>query len=292
MYSQIASNKRRSILLVFGFVILVAVLDYVFSRAYGQPSLFIPILIAAIIYAVITYFFSSQIALGMSGARQIEQKDAPDLYHVVENLSIAAGLPMPKVYIIDDPSPNAFATGRDPAHAIVCVTSGILPLLDKSELEGVIAHELSHVGNYDIRFMAVVVALVSVVAIVSDLFLRLSFWTRGDNEGESNQIFFILGIVGAILAPLVAIVIQFAVSRQREYLADSSGALLTRYPEGLASALEKIGKYGKPMAHANSATSPLYISNPLKGRSLAGLFDTHPPIEERVKRLRQMEDKE
>jgi heat shock protein HtpX len=291
MYSQIASNKRRSILLVFGFVILVAVLDYVFSRAFGQPSLFIPILVAAVLYAIITYFFSSQIALGMSGARQIEQKDAPDLYHVVENLSIAAGLPMPKVYIIDDPSPNAFATGRDPAHAIVCVTSGILPLLDKSELEGVIAHELSHVGNYDIRFMAVVVALVSVVAIVSDLFLRLSFWTRGERESEGNQIFFILGIVGAILAPLVAVVIQFAVSRQREYLADSSGALLTRYPEGLARALQKISLNPRPMTHANSATSPLYISNPLKGRSLAGLFDTHPPIEERIKRLRAMEDK-
>jgi heat shock protein HtpX len=291
MYSQIASNKRRSIFLVFGFVILIGLLDYVFSRGFGQPSLFIPILVVAVLYAVITYFFSSQIALGMSGARQIEQKDAPDLYHVVENLSIAAGLPMPKVYIIDDRSPNAFATGRDPAHAVVCVTSGILPLLDKSELEGVIAHELSHVGNYDIRFMAVVVALVSVVAIVSDLFLRLSFWTRGDRESESNQIFFILGIVGAILAPLVAVVIQFAVSRQREYLADSSGALLTRYPEGLARALEKISQNPRPMTHANSATSPLYISNPLKGRSLAGIFDTHPPLEDRIKRLRAMEDK-
>jgi heat shock protein HtpX len=292
MYSQIASNKRKSVLLVFGFVILVGVLDYIFSRAFGQPTLFIPILIVAVVYAIVTYFFSSQIALGMSGAREVQKSDAPDLYRIVENLSIAAGLPMPKVYIIDDPSPNAFATGRDPQHAVVAVTSGILAVLDKSELEGVIAHELSHVGNFDIRFMAVVVALVSVIAIVSDLFLRLSFWTRGDRESEGNQIFFILGIVGAILAPLVAVMIQFAVSRQREYLADSSGALLTRYPEGLASALEKISRNPKPMTHANSATSPLYISNPLKGRSFAGLFDTHPPIEERVKRLRQMEDKE
>jgi len=291
MYTQIASNKRRSLLLVFGFVVFIGVLDYIFAHAFNQPSLYVPILIGAVLYALITYFFSAQIALGMSGAREVDKASAPDLYRVVENLTIAAGLPTPKVYIIDDPSPNAFATGRDPQHAIVCVTSGILPMLNKSELEGVIAHELSHVGNYDIRFMAVVVALVSVVAVVSDLFLRLSFWTRGDREeGANNQVFFILGIVGAILAPLVAALIQFAVSRQREYLADSSGALLTRYPEGLASALEKIGSYNKPMQHANSATSPLYITNPLKGRSLAGLFDTHPPIEERVRRLRQMED--
>ncbi len=291
MYTQIASNKRRSLMLVFGFVAFIAVLDYIFSRAFNQPSLFVPILIGAVIYAVVTYFFSAQIALGLSGAREVQKADAPDLYRIVENLAIAGGLPTPKVYIIDDPSPNAFATGRDPQHAIVAVTSGILRVLDKTELEGVLAHELSHVGNYDIRFMAVVVALVSVVAVVSDLFLRLSFWTRDDRENNGNQLFFILGIVGAILAPLVAAVIQFAVSREREYLADSSGALLTRYPEGLASALEKIGGSKTPMQHANSATSSLYIANPLKGRSLAGLFDTHPPIAERVRRLREMEGK-
>lgn len=288
MYTQIASNKRKSLLLIFGFVALVAVLDYVFARAFNQPSLFVPIVIVAIVYAVISYFFSAQIALGMSGAQPIEKKDAPDLYRAVENLTIAAGLPMPKVYIVDDPSPNAFATGRDPNHAVVCVTSGILPLLEKDELEGVLAHELSHVGNYDIRFMAIVVALVSVVAVISDLFLRVSFWNRNSRE-EGNQLFFILGIIGALLAPIVAALIQFAVSRQREYLADASGALLTRYPEGLARALQKISKNPEPMQHANSATSPLYISNPLKGRSLAGLFDTHPPIEERIKRLREME---
>lgn len=288
MYSQIASNKRKSLFLVFGFVLLVAALDYVFARAFNQPSLFVPIVIAAVLYALISYFFSAQIALGMSGAQPIEKKDNPELYRTVENLTIAAGLPMPKVYIVDDPSPNAFATGRDPNHAVVCVTSGILPLLEKDELEGVLAHELSHVGNYDIRFMALVVALVSVVAVVSDLFLRISFWSRDDRE-EGNQLFFILGIIGAILAPIVAALIQFAVSRQREYLADASGALLTRYPEGLARALQKISQDPRPLQHANSATSPLYISNPLKGRSLAGLFDTHPPIEDRIKRLREME---
>jgi len=289
MYTQIAQNKRNSIFLVIGFVVLVGGLDYVFARAFNQPSFFVPILIGAILYAFITYFFSSQITLAMSGAQEIQKKDAPDLYRVVENLTIAAGLPMPKVYIVDDPSPNAFATGRDPQHAVVAVTTGILPLLKKDELEGVIAHELSHVGNLDIRFMAVVVALVSVVSVISDLFLRLSFWSNNDREEGGNQLFFILGIVGAILAPLVAVVIQFAVSRQREYLADASGALLTRYPDGLADALEKISGNGQPMQNVNSATASLYISNPLKGRSLAGLFDTHPPIEERIKRLRKME---
>lgn len=295
MYSQIASNKRRSIFLVIGFVALVAGLDYIMAKAFNQPALFYPILIVAIIYAFVTYFFSAKIALTMSGAREVEKKDAPELYRLVENLSIAAGLPTPKVYIIDDPSPNAFATGRDPEHAVVAVTTGILELLDKRELEGVLAHEMSHVGNYDIRFMAVVVALVSVVAVISDLLLRLSFWSGGgddEDSGSNNQLFLILGIVGAILAPIVAAMIQFAVSRQREYLADSSGALLTRYPDGLADALAKIAGAAKPMQHANSATAPLYISNPLKGRSLAGLFDTHPPIEERIRRLHEMGEKQ
>jgi heat shock protein HtpX len=289
MYSNIAANKRNSILLVLGFVAIVAALDYVFARAFGQPSFFGPVLIVAVVYALVSYFFSAQIALGMSGAKEVEKKDAPELYRTVENLTIAAGLPMPKVYIVDDPSPNAFATGRDPQHAVVAVTSGILERLEKTELEGVLAHELSHVGNFDIRFMAVVVALVSAVAVLSDLFLRLSWWNSRDEENNGNQVFFILGIIGALLAPLVAAIIQFAISRQREYLADASGALLTRYPEGLARALEKIDRNAKPLQNANSATSPLYIANPLKGRSLAGLFDTHPPIEERVRRLREME---
>ena len=292
MYSQIASNKRRSLLFIASFVLLVGGLDYLFARLFHQPTLFVPILIGAVLYALVTYFFSAQIALGMSGAKEIQKRDAPELYRLVENLSIAAGLPMPKVYIIDDPTPNAFATGRDPQHAVVAVTSGILQILEKTELEGVLAHELSHVGNYDIRFMSVVTALVSVVAVISDLLLRLSFWGgHDDEEGGNNQLLFVLGIVGAILAPIVAAIIQFAVSRQREYLADSSGALLTRYPEGLARALEKISRDDRPMAHANSATAPLYISNPLKGRSLAGLFDTHPPIKERIRRLREMESK-
>ena len=295
MYSQIASNKRRSLLLIAAFIALVAGLDYIFARAFNQPAAFYPILFIGVIYAAVSYFYSDKIAIAMSGAREVSKADAPELYRIVENLSITAGLPMPKVYISDDLSPNAFATGRDPNHAVVCATTGILQLLDKSELEGVIAHEMSHIGNYDIRFMAIVMALVSVVSIISDLLLRLSFWGGGgddEDSGPNNQLFLILSIVGAILAPLVAAIIQFAVSRQREYLADSSGALLTRYPEGLARALEKISADPTPLARANSATAPLYISNPLKNRSLARLFDTHPPIEERVRRLREMESKQ
>ena len=298
MYSQVAANKRGSLLLVFGFVGFIAVLDFIISKAFSRGGLFLPILIASIIYALITYFASAKIALAMSGARPIEKADAPEYYRIVENLAITAGLPMPKVYIIDDPSPNAFATGRDPQHAVVAATSGILAVLDKDELEGVIAHEMSHVGNFDIRFMAVVVALVSVVAIISNLFLRITFWGgMGDDEENNggNTIFFVLGIIGAILAPLVAALVQLAVSRKREYLADASGALLTRYPEGLASALEKIEADPRGLAHANAATSSLYISNPLKGKgngiggALAGLFSTHPPTVERIKRLRDME---
>jgi heat shock protein HtpX len=191
---------------------------------------------------------------------------------------------MPKVYLIDDPALNAFATGRDPQHAVVAVTSGLLEHLEENEPEGVLAHELSHVGNYDIRFMAIVTALAAVVAVFSDLLLRIGFWGRGENR---NPYLLVIGIAGAILAPLAAAIIQFAVSRQREYLADASGALLTRYPEGLASALHKIS-HGHAMRKANSATAPLYISNPLKGKSLARLFDTHPPMEERIKRLHDM----
>ncbi len=298
MYSQIAANKRRSFFLLIGFVVFVGLVAYILSHAFGRPGFFIPALVFAIVYAAISYFASAKIALAMSGARPIEKKDAPELYRIVENLSIAGGLPMPKVYIIDDPSPNAFATGRDPGHAVVAVTTGILEILDKAELEGVIAHELSHVGNYDIRFMALVVALVSVISLIADLFLHLSFW-GGDGEegGNTNPLMIILGIVGALLAPFVAMLVQLAISRRREYLADASGALLTRYPDGLARALAKISQDPRGLQRADSATAPLYISNPLKGqsrsfgRALAKLLSTHPPVEERIRRLHEMAGK-
>lgn len=291
MYRQISNNKRSSYVLIFVFVVLLSGLGFILSHAFRRPGLFIPVVIFAVAYAAISYFASAKIALSMSGAKEIAKADAPELFRLVENLSIAAGQPMPKVYIIDDPSPNAFATGRDPEHAVVAVTTGILERLEKPELEGVLAHELSHVGNYDIRFMAIVVALVSVISIITDLFLNLSFWGGGDEEeGGNNQLFMILGIIAAILAPIVAAILQLAISRKREYLADSSGALLTRNPDGLARALEKISKDDEGMQKVSSSTAPLYFSNPLKrGSGIAGLFDTHPPIEERIRRLREME---
>ena len=293
MYTQIASNKRKSVLLSMAFVLLVSLLGYVYSWATNRPGVFVAVAVFAVGYALISYHFSAQIALGLAGAQPIAKKDAPELYRVVENLSIAGGLPMPKVYIIPDPSPNAFATGRDPQHAVVAVTSGILELLDKEELEGVIAHELSHVGNYDIRFMAVVMVMVTVVSLLSSFFFRWNLF-GGDDEERNNPIGLIVSIVASIIAPLIALLLQLAVSRRREYLADASGALLTRYPEGLARALEKIGGVNKPLEHASTANAHMYFSNPLansqgRGPWVASLFSTHPPIADRIAKLRQME---
>ncbi|HSX41613.1 MAG TPA: M48 family metalloprotease [Candidatus Saccharimonadales bacterium] len=294
MYTQIAANKRRSWLLTIGFVGFVSILGYVFARATNHPGIFVFAGLGSLAYATIGYYASAQIALSLSGAREVAKKDAPELYRIVENLAITAGLPMPRVYIIDDPSPNAFATGRDPKHAVVAVTTGILEVMEKEELEGVLAHELSHVGNYDIRFMAIVMVLVTVVSLLSDFFFRWNFF-GGDDEEDNNPVFMIIGIVLAILAPIVATLLQLAVSRRREYLADASGALLTRYPEGLARALEKIEHAGRPLRHASTANAHMYISNPLAGRKagalVANLFSTHPPIEDRIRKLRDMEGK-
>ncbi len=292
MYTQIASNKRKSFLLVTVFVILISALGYIYSLYANQPAIFIAVSVFALLYSLISYRFSANIALAIAGARPVEKQDAPELYRLVENLSITAGLPMPKVYIMDDPSPNAFATGRNPKNAVVAVTTGLLALLDKQELEGVIAHELSHVGNYDIRFMAIVMVLVTVVSMISNFFLHMSWFGGGRREGGGNPIVAIIAIVASLLAPLVAALLQLAVSRKREYLADASGALLTRYPEGLASALEKIAAASErqPMAHASTANAHMYFSNPLSGAKsfTASLFSTHPPAEERIKRLREM----
>jgi heat shock protein HtpX len=292
MYSQIASNKRKSVILASAFVLLVTGLGYVYSLATGHPGVTIVVAVFAVIYAFVSYFASANIALAVAGAQAVAKADAPELYRVVENLSIASGLPMPKVYIMNDPSPNAFATGRDPKHAVVAVTTGALELFDKEELEGVIAHELSHVGNYDIRFMAVVMVMVTVIALLSDFFMRWS-WFGDSEERENNPLMLAIGIGAAILAPIIATLLQLAVSRKREYLADASGALLTRYPEGLARALEKIEARGKPLVHASSTNAHMYFSNPFGGRSkssfIANLFSTHPPIEDRIAKLRAME---
>ncbi|HUC20996.1 MAG TPA: M48 family metalloprotease [Candidatus Polarisedimenticolaceae bacterium] len=296
MYTQIASNKRKSILLVTVFVILISLLGYTYSLATDQPGIFVAVSAFALIYSLISYRFSANIALAIAGAHPIAKPDAPELYRLVENLSIAAGLPMPKVYIIDDPSPNAFATGRNPKSAVVAVTTGLLGLLEKEELEGVLAHELSHVGNYDIRFMAIVMVLVTVVSLLSNFFLHMSWFGGNDRrEGGGNPVMAIVAIVASLLAPLIAGLLQLAVSRKREYLADASGALLTRYPEGLASALEKIAaaQEQRPLAHASTANAHMYFSNPLPsvGSFMASLFSTHPPAGERIKRLREMGSK-
>jgi heat shock protein HtpX len=269
-------------------------LDLFFSRAYNAPFLLPFAVIFSFVSAFISYYFSDSITLTMSGAKEIERNDNPELFNIVENLSIAGGLPTPKIYIIEDSAINAFATGRDPKHAVVCVTTGCLQRLEKVELEGVLAHELSHVGNYDIRFMALVVVLVGTITLLGDWMLRANFFGRRNKDDEnSNGIFMIIGIILALLSPIIATLLQLAVSRQREYLADSSGALLTRYPEGLARALEKIQKDTEPLEAANKATASLYIANPFKEGQpsrtwFANLFNTHPPIEDRIKRLREM----
>ncbi len=294
MYQQIAANKRKTVILLAGFVGFVWLLGWVLSRATGHPGLITVMAVFALIYAVVGYYASAAVALALSGAKPIAKADAPDLYRMVENLAITAGLPTPKIYIINDAAPNTFATGRDPNHAVVAVTTGILELLDKDELQGVIAHELSHVGNYDIRLMALVVVLVGVVTLLSHFFLRFSLFGGDDNDnGDAQGIFVLVGLALAIVAPIAATIIQLAVSRKREYLADANGALLTRYPEGLADALEKVGGSTKQLKAASPATAHLFFANPLKGKGVGGsisnLFSTHPPIADRVKRLRAME---
>lgn len=297
IYSQINSNKFKTWVIIGLFILFITTLMYVYGNASGYGLSFVGIaLIISGAMSFASYYYSDKIILGMSNAKQIKKNDFPEFFRIVENLCIGAGIPIPKVYVINDSAPNAFATGRDPEHAIVCATTGILQKLNKTELEGVIAHELSHIKNFDIRLMAVVVVLVGLVALLADFFMR-SLWfggdRRNDREGNSAQgIFLIIGIVLAILSPIIATLIQLAVSRKREFLADASGALLTRYPEGLAAALEKISKDKEPLEVANNATAHLYITNPFKGKIsgnwFAGLFNTHPPVEERIKILRSM----
>lgn len=292
MYSEIAANKRKTVFIMALFIALVAGLGWLFSLYMGDQYVTIYVIVGALIYVAISYYSSSKMALAVNGAHQIQKRDNPRLYRIVENLSITEGLPMPKVYIIEDTAMNAFATGRDPNHASVAATTGLLDALDDQELEGVMAHELGHVKNYDIRVSIIAFALVAVVGLIADIMLRMSwFKSSGDNNNNSGQIFFLLGIVAAILAPIAATLIQLAISRKREYLADATGALSTRYPEGLARALEKIGQQGSVLKRQNSSTAHLFFANPLKKGSLAGLFSTHPPIQDRVARLRNMGDK-
>jgi len=291
MYSEISANKRKTWLIMFSFLVIIGALGWVVSAMYGTYNFLYLAFIIGGVYALIQYFAAAKLALATNGAHEVTKQDQPRLYRTVENLTIATGLPMPKVYVIDDPAPNAFATGRDPQHAMVCATSGLLSLMDDNELEGVIAHELGHIQNYDIRVMMIVFGLVSAIGLIANMMMNM-FWFGGrDEERSPNPIFIVIGLVAAILAPLAASLVQLAVSRRREYLADSTGALTTRYPEGLASALEKIGAHGSVMRKQNTATAHLFFANPLKGKGLSNLFSTHPPIEERIKRLRGMETK-
>ncbi len=300
-YTEISKNKTYSVLLIFIFLLVIIGLGFVFSQVYNAPEFVLIAVVFSSVSAFISYFFLDKITLAISHAKEIDLKTQPQLYQVVENLTIAAGLPMPRVYIIEDTAMNAFATGRDPKHAVICVTTGLLSRLDRTELEGVLAHELSHIGNYDIRFMTLVVVMVGIITLLADWMVRFSLFggKKRDSNDSGNGIFLIIGIILAILSPIVATLIKLAVSRRREFLADSSGALLTRYPEGLALALEKIAADTEPLEAANKATAHLYIANPFKSNAagensksstswLANLFNTHPPIEERIKRLRQM----
>lgn len=289
MYSAIRANKRNTVMIMAVFLLIIGGLGALIGYIYDSYSLTVMILIVAAIYALFEYFAASRLAIAMSGGWEITKKDNPLLWNVVENLAIADGLPMPRVFIIDDPSPNAFATGRDPKHSYVAATTGLLQIMDKRELTGVMAHEMSHVKNYDIRVSMIVFGLVSAVGIISDLFIRLS-WFGGDNDNDDDNgtIMMIFGIVAAVLAPIMAALVQLAVSRQREYLADSSAALLTRDPEGLASALGKLQQAGRPMRRQNTAMAHLYINNPLRPGFFSRLFSTHPPIEDRIARLQKM----
>jgi len=300
VYEQIARNKRASWLLMATLVVILLLLGYVIGVAWsgstdaglGTLGLFGVI---AIVWSVVGYYSGAGIVLAVSGAREVTRDQAPQLWNVIEEMTLASGLPMPRVYVVDDPAANAFATGRDPRHAAVAVTSGLLAMMNRDELQGVLAHEMSHVGNYDIRFATLVGVLVGMIALVCDLFLRMGFFGFGGRSRDSSGaggVFLLIGIVLAVLAPLGAAIVQFAVSRRRELLADASAVRLTRNPAGLASALEKIAADERPLHHANRATAHLYIANPLrkkKVRESAGLFDTHPPIAERIAILRAIE---
>ena len=300
LYTHRDSNIRKTYFLFLAFFVIVIGLGWVFSRVYGNQSILIFAVIFSSVMSILSYWFSDKIVLGMSKAKPVKKEEARELYNIVENLCITAGLPTPRIYIIDQPAPNAFATGRNAKNAVVAVTSRFLQRLNKTELEGVIAHELSHIGNRDMLISTIVVILVGFISLISDMFMRSMFWRgfRGrDREGgQIGAIMFLIGIVLAVLAPIAATLIQLAISRKREFLADASGALLTRYPEGLASALEKIAKDPTPLPIATNTTAHLWFDDPFssgiglkaKAPPFHKLFMTHPSVEERIKALRGM----
>ncbi len=296
MYNQITANKRRTVILIAIFIAVVLGLGYLYDYLYGTGYGYGGLVMAGVISGVMaltSYFAGDKLALAVSGAKIITKEQNAYLYRMVENLCIAQGMPVPKIHIIQDPAINAFATGRDPKHASIAVTTGALEKLENEELEGVLAHELSHVKNYDIRVMTIVIVLVGIISLLSQWMFRIHHFggrSRDDRGGNAGAIFMVVGLVLMILAPIVAELIKLAVSRRREYLADASGALMTRFPEGLANALQKIGAQKQPMLRASEATAHLYIANPFGStrKWLTNAFSTHPPIQDRIKVLRSM----
>lgn len=285
MYKQIAENKRRTVFIVMGFVLMIGVIAGLFAWFYRDPWIAVWTIVVAIIYALIQYYFAGNIAMAMTGAKEIVKKDNPRLYNIIENLSITTGLPMPKVYIIDDKAPNAFATGRDPRHAAVAATTGLLDIMNDKELTAVMAHEMSHVKNYDIRVSMIVFGLVCVVGLISDFGFRFMYYGNRRRDNEGSPVGYVLILIVAILAPIFAGIAQMAVSRQREFLADASAVNITRYPEGMIDALKKLQSHSQPMHSQNIATEAMYINNPLRKGFFSNLFSSHPPIEKRIERL-------
>ncbi|MBQ9016928.1 zinc metalloprotease HtpX [Candidatus Saccharibacteria bacterium] len=284
MYKQIDANKRKTVFIILGFVVIIGIVGALFAWAMGDWFITLWVILFAAIYAIVQYYASSSLAVAMTGAREIEKKDNPKLYNTVENLTLTAGLPMPRVYIIEDEAPNAFATGRDPAHAVVAATTGLLDIMDEKELTAVMAHEISHVKNYDIRVSCITFGLVCLIGLLSDFGLRMFYYSNRRDEDRS-PVGFIVVLVTAIFAPVAASIAQMAVSREREYLADASAVNITRYPEGMISALKKLETHSRPMIHQNAATEALYINEPMKKGFFSNLFSTHPPIEKRIERL-------
>jgi heat shock protein HtpX len=287
LYRAIARNKRNTVFIILFFLAIIGGLGWLAAWVYQDLTIVIVTVVIASAYALIQYFTADKQAIAMSGAVQLQSKsDHPRLWRIVENLSITTGSPMPKVYLISDPAPNAFATGRDPEHAVVAATTGLLEIMDDAELEGVMAHELGHVRNYDIRLSMIVFGLVVAIGFISDMFLRMTFF--GGRNNNQNPVMLVVGLVAMLIAPIVASLVQLAVSRQREYLADATGAMTTRHPDALARALEKLEAYGRPMRRQNSSMAHLWIADPLRPGVMDRLFATHPPIADRVRRLEQM----
>lgn len=290
MYGAIAKNKRNTVLIMAVFVAIIGAIGWAVSYYYGNTSIALVVIVVAAIYALLQYFIAGKLAMAMTGAKEVEKKDNPRLYRVVENLAITTGMPTPKIYIINDSAPNAFATGRDPKHAIVGATTGLLDIMNDRELEAVMAHEMSHVQNYDIRVSMISFGLVSAIGLLADIVLRMVFYGNNRNN-NANPVILIAGLVAVILAPIVATIVQMAISRQREYLADASGVMITRDSDGMASALGKLQQYGRPLKHNSSATANLFLSSPLKPGFFSRLFSSHPPLDDRISRLQNNSNK-